>query len=264
MATTRKFFVGGNWKCFGTMQSVSDLGGKLKSAKVPSGDIVELVVGAPFVYLEAAKTVLASSLFQVSAQNCWYEDKGAFTGEVSAAMLKDVGISWVILGHSERRHIIKESDEIIGKKTAAALKNGLSVILCVGELLEEREGNKTEEVIKSQLDAVKSYISDWTKIVIAYEPVWAIGTGKVATPQQAQEAHLILRNWISQNVSPSTASSTRIIYGGSVKPDNCVELSKKPDIDGFLVGGASLVADQFIPIVNSANDAQHKDIQANL
>lgn len=224
----------------------------------------DLVVGAPFVYLETAKQALASSQFVVSAQNCWYEDKGAFTGEVSAAMLQDVGISWVILGHSERRHIIKETDEIIGKKTAAALKNGLSVILCVGELLEEREGNKTEQVIKSQLEAVKGYINDWSKIVVAYEPVWAIGTGKVATPQQAQEAHAILRKWLSDNISSSVASATRIIYGGSVKPDNCAELSKKPDIDGFLVGGASLVAEQFIPIVNSANDAQNKDQLANL
>jgi triosephosphate isomerase len=224
----------------------------------------EVVVGAPFVYLATAKSALSSGFIQVSAQNCWHEDKGAFTGEVSAAMLKDVGISWVILGHSERRHIFSESNELIGKKTASALKHGLSVILCVGELLEDREMNKTEEVIKSQMQAVLPFINDWTKIVIAYEPVWAIGTGKVATPAQAQEAHVILRQWISEKVSSSVSSSIRIIYGGSVKPDNCVELSKKPDIDGFLVGGASLVTEQFVPIINSANDAQKKDNQANL
>lgn len=218
------------------------------------------------MYLHVAQTALAGSVIQVSAQNCWHEDKGAFTGEVSAAMLKDVGLPWVILGHSERRHIFGESDEVIGKKTAAALKHGLGVILCVGELLEEREKNLTEKVIQSQMSAVLPFVSkdDWAKIVIAYEPVWAIGTGKVATPIQAQEAHAILRKWLHDNVSPSVASATRIIYGGSVKPDNCVDLSKKPDIDGFLVGGASLVAEQFLAIVNSANDAQKKETHSSL
>ena len=218
------------------------------------------------MYLHVAQASLAGSVIQVSAQNCWHEDKGAFTGEVSAAMLKDVGLPWVILGHSERRHIFSESDELIGKKTAAALKHGVHVILCVGELLEEREKNLTEKVIQSQMSAVLPFISkdDWAKIVIAYEPVWAIGTGKVATPIQAQEAHAILRKWLIDNVSSTVSSATRIIYGGSVKPDNCVELSKKPDIDGFLVGGASLVAEQFLAIVNSANDAQKKENHSSL
>lgn len=223
-----------------------------------------MVVGAPFVYIATAQAALSSTNIQVAAQNCWHEDKGAFTGEVSAAMLKDLALKWVILGHSERRHIFNESDELIGKKTASALRNGLSVILCVGELLEERESGKTEDVLKTQMSAVAPFISDWTNVVIAYEPVWAIGTGKVASPQQAQEAHVILRKWLRDNVSASVGSQTRIIYGGSVKPDNCVELSKKPDIDGFLVGGCSLVSEQFIPIVNSANDAQKKDIQSSL
>lgn len=223
-----------------------------------------MVVGAPFVYLHTAQSALSDSSIEVSAQNCWHEDKGAFTGEVSAAMLKDIGLKWVILGHSERRHVFGESDEIIGKKTAAALKHGLSVILCVGELLEERESGKTENVLKAQMTAATPFISDWSRVVIAYEPVWAIGTGKVATPQQAQEAHVILRQWLSSNVSASVASQTRILYGGSVKPDNCIELSKKPDIDGFLVGGCSLVAEQFVAIVNSAKDAQNKDLQSSL
>lgn len=224
----------------------------------------EVVVGAPFVFIHTAQAALSSTPIQVAGQNCWHEDKGAFTGEVSAAMLKDIAVKWVILGHSERRHIFGESDELIGKKTAAALKNGLSVILCVGELLEEREGGKTEEVLKTQMKALAPFIADWTNIVVAYEPVWAIGTGKVATPQQAQDAHVILRQWLRDNVTSSVASQTRIIYGGSVKPDNCVELSKKLDIDGFLVGGCSLVAEQFIPIINSANDAQKKDMQSSL
>lgn len=218
------------------------------------------------MYLHVAQASLANTAIQVSAQNCWHEDKGAFTGEVSAAMLKDVGLPWVILGHSERRHIFNESDELVGKKTAAALKHGLGVILCVGELLDEREKNLTEKVIQTQMNAVLPFVNkdDWSKIVIAYEPVWAIGTGKVATPVQAQEAHAILRKWLSDNVSSSVSASTRIIYGGSVKPDNCVDLSKKPDIDGFLVGGASLVAEQFVAIVNSANDSQKKEGLSNL
>lgn len=224
----------------------------------------DVVVGAPFVYIHSAQASLSSTSIQVAGQNCWHEDKGAFTGEVSAAMLKDIGLKWVILGHSERRHIFGESDELIGKKTASALRNGLSVVLCVGELLEEREGGKTEDVLKTQMKALAPFIADWANIVIAYEPVWAIGTGKVATPQQAQEAHVILRQWLRDNVTSSVASQTRIIYGGSVKPDNCTELSKKPDIDGFLVGGCSLVAEQFIPIVNSANDALKKDMQTSL
>lgn len=223
-----------------------------------------MVVAPPFVYLEAAKTALAKTPIIVSAQNCWHEDKGAFTGEVSAAMLADVGLSWVILGHSERRHVNGEPADLIGKKTAAALKHGLSVILCVGELLAERQANETEKVILGQMEAVLPFVKDWSKIVIAYEPVWAIGTGQVATPVQAQEAHAILRKWLADKISVNAAASTRILYGGSVKPDNCVELAKKPDIDGFLVGGASLVAEQFIAIVNSANDAQKKEGHSSL
>lgn len=223
-----------------------------------------MVVAPPFVYLEHARKALAKSHIAVSAQNCWHEDKGAFTGEVSAAMLADIGLSWVILGHSERRHVNGESSELIGKKTAAALKHGLSVILCVGELLSEREANETEKVILGQMDAVLPFVKDWSKIVIAYEPVWAIGTGKVATPAQAQEAHVILRRWLADKVSANVAAATRILYGGSVKPDNCVELSRKPDIDGFLVGGASLVAEQFLPIINAANDAQKKEGHSSL
>lgn len=224
----------------------------------------EVVVGAPFVYLQQAQQALSSTPIGVSAQNCWHEDKGAFTGEISAAMLKDLGLAFVILGHSERRHVFGESDELIGKKTAAALRHGLTVILCVGELLEDREAGKTEAVIKAQMAAALPFINDWSRIVIAYEPVWAIGTGKVASPQQAQEAHVILRNWLAEKVSSSVADATRIIYGGSVKPDNCVELSKKADIDGFLVGGCSLVAQQFVPIINSAKDAQNKESLASL
>eukprot|EP01126_Amoeba_proteus_P043927 TRINITY_DN4852_c0_g1_i10.p1 TRINITY_DN4852_c0_g1~~TRINITY_DN4852_c0_g1_i10.p1 ORF type:complete len:199 (+),score=41.09 TRINITY_DN4852_c0_g1_i10:13-609(+) len=177
---------------------------------------------------------------------------GAFTGEISPSMIKDLGVNWVILGHSERRSIFGESIELIGTKTQTSLKSGLSVIFCCGEILEEREGGKTDHVVQAQLAPLVSAPSlDWTKIVIAYEPVWAIGTGRVATPQQAQETHASIRDFIAQKVSKEIADAVRIIYGGSVKPDNCVELAKQPDIDGFLVGGASLQPDSFLAIVNA-------------
>ncbi|KAK6051650.1 triose-phosphate isomerase [Cooperia oncophora] len=165
-------------------------------------------------------------------------------------MLKDLGIEWVILGHSERRHIFGESDQLIAEKTVHALESHINVIFCIGEKLEEREAGKTKEVNFRQLQALVDKKVDWTNIVIAYEPVWAIGTGKTATPDQAQEVHLWIREFLKEKVSPEVAEKTRIIYGGSVTAENCVELGKKPDIDGFLVGGASLKPD-FIKIINA-------------
>ncbi|MBA0551016.1 hypothetical protein Golob_021920, partial [Gossypium lobatum] len=165
--------------------------------------------------------------------------------------LKDIGCKWVILGHSERRHVIGEDDQFIGKKAAFALNEGLGVIACIGELLEEREGGKTFDVCFQQLKAFADVVPSWDNIVIAYEPVWAIGTGKVATPQQAQEVHVAVRDWLKKNVSEEVASKTRIIYGGSVNGSNCGELAKEEDIDGFLVGGASLKGPEFATIVNS-------------
>lgn len=176
----------------------------------------------------------------MAAQNVYDKPNGAFTGEISVSQLKDSGIDWVILGHSERRTILSESDETVASKTKFATENGVSVIWCCGESLEQREAGKTLEVIAAQLSALKAQISDWSKIVIAYEPIWAIGTGKVATTAQAQEVHASIRSWLAKEVSQSVADETRILYGGSVSEKNCKDLSKEKDIDGFLVGGASL------------------------
>lgn len=205
-----------------------------------------------FVHIPATQASLRPD-FSVSAQNCWVKGGGAFTGEVSADMLVDLGLKWVILGHSERRHIIKESDEFTADKVIYALSKGLSVIYCIGETLEEREADRTLEVCTRQMEALAGKIKpeDWGRIVVAYEPVWAIGTGKVATPEQAQEVHAAVRGWFSSNAGENAASGVRIIYGGSVNAANCKDLAGRPDIDGFLVGGASLKP-EFIDIIKSA------------
>ncbi|KAK5842276.1 triosephosphate isomerase, chloroplastic-like [Gossypium arboreum] len=248
MSGSGKFFVGGNWKCNGTKDSTTKLVSDLNSAKLESD--VDVVVAPPFVYLDQVTSSLTDRI-EVSAQNSWVGKGGAFTGEISVEQLKDIGCKWVILGHSERRHVIGEDDQFIGKKAAYALNEGLGVIACIGELLEEREAGKTFDVCFQQLKAFADVVPGWDNIVIAYEPVWAIGTGKVATPQQAQEVHVAVRDWLKKNVSEEVASKTRIIYGGSVNGSNCGELAKEEDIDGFLVGGASLKGPEFATIVNS-------------
>nr|XP_027112078.1 triosephosphate isomerase, chloroplastic [Coffea arabica] len=248
MAGSGKFFVGGNWKCNGTKESIGKLISDLNSAMLESD--VDVVVAPPFIYIDQVKSSLTDRI-EVSAQNCWIGKGGAFTGEISGEQLKDIGCKWVILGHSERRHIIGEDDEFIGKKAAYALGQGLGVIACIGELLQQREEGKTFDVCYKQLKALADAVPSWDDVVIAYEPVWAIGTGKVATPQQAQEVHVAVRDWLSKNVSAEVASKTRIIYGGSVNGSNCADLAKQEDIDGFLVGGASLKGPEFATIVNS-------------
>lgn len=248
MAASGKFFVGGNWKCNGTKDSIAKLASDLNSATLEAD--VDVVVAPPFVYIDQVKNSLTNRI-EISAQNCWIGKGGAFTGEISAEQLKDIGCRWVILGHSERRHIIGEKDEFIGKKAAYALSQGLGVIACIGELLEEREGGNTFDVCYRQMKAFADALPSWEDVVIAYEPVWAIGTGKVATPQQAQEVHVAVRDWLKKNVSEEVASKTRIIYGGSVNGGNCAELAKEEDIDGFLVGGASLKGPEFATIINS-------------
>lgn len=246
----RKFFVGGNWKCNGTAEEVKKIVKALNDAKVPSKDVVEVVLSPPFVFLPLVKDSLRSDFF-VAAQNCWVKKGGAFTGEISAEMLSNLGIPWVILGHSERRALLGESNEFVGDKVAYALSQGLKVIACVGETLEQREAGSTMDVVAAQTKAIADRVSDWTNVVVAYEPVWAIGTGKVATPAQAQEVHDGLRKYLNKNVSPQVAESTRIIYGGSVNGANCKELAGQPDLDGFLVGGASLKP-EFVDIINAA------------
>ncbi|KAI3447982.1 hypothetical protein Pfo_004647 [Paulownia fortunei] len=245
MAGSGKFFVGGNWKCNGTKDSISKLVSDLNSATLESD--VDVVVAPPFVYIEQVKNSLSDRI-EIASQNCWTGKGGAFTGEISVEQLKDLGCKWVVLGHSERRHIIGEDDQFIGKKAAYALSQDLGVIACIGELLEEREIGKTFDVCFQQM---KAFAGNWDNIVIAYEPVWAIGTGKVATPEQAQKVHVAVRDWLSKNVSAKVASETRIIYGGSVNGGNCAELAKQEDIDGFLVGGASLKGPEFATIINS-------------
>ncbi|GMI97109.1 CYTOSOLIC ISOFORM TRIOSE PHOSPHATE ISOMERASE, triosephosphate isomerase [Hibiscus trionum] len=246
----RKFFVGGNWKCNGTTEEVKKIVTTLNQAEVPSHDVVEVVVSPPFVFLTLVKSLLRSD-FHVAAQNCWVRKGGAFTGEVSAEMLVNLGVPWVIIGHSERRALLNESNEFVGDKVAYALSQGLKVIACVGETLEQRESGSTMSVVAAQTKAIAEKITNWDNVVLAYEPVWAIGTGKVATPAQAQEVHCELRKWLSENVGADIAASTRIIYGGSVNGANCRELAGQPDVDGFLVGGASLKP-EFVDIIKSA------------
>ncbi|KAJ9175724.1 hypothetical protein P3X46_014251 [Hevea brasiliensis] len=246
---TRKFFVGGNWKCNGTTEEVKKIVSTLNEGQVPSPDVV-VVISPPFIYLPLVKSSLRPD-FHVAAQNCWVKKGGAFTGEVSAEMLVNLGIPWVILGHSERRLILNESNEFVGDKVAYALSQGLKVIACVGETLEQHESGSTMEVVAAQTKAIAERVKDWTNLVLAYEPVWAIGTGKVATPAQAQEVHSELRKWLKESTSPEVAATTRIIYGGSVNAANSKELAAQPDVDGFLVGGASLKP-EFIEIIKSA------------
>ncbi|XP_058109644.1 triosephosphate isomerase, cytosolic [Magnolia sinica] len=246
----RKFFIGGNWKCNGTTEEVKKIVSMLNDGKVPSADTVEVVVSPPYVFLTLVKSSLRPD-FHVAAQNCWVKKGGAFTGEVSAEMLVNLGIPWVILGHSERRLLLNEANEFVGDKVAYALSQGLKVIACIGETLEQRESGSTVEVVAAQTKAIAERVSNWADVVLAYEPVWAIGTGKVATPAQAQEVHFELRKWLKENVSAEVAATTRIIYGGSVNGGNCKELAAQPDVDGFLVGGASLKP-EFVDIINSA------------
>ncbi|KAI0912984.1 triose-phosphate isomerase-like protein [Ustulina deusta] len=242
----RKFFVGGNFKMNGSISSITEIVDNLNKAQLDSN--VETVIAPPALYLLLVREKSKKEI-GVASQNVYDKPNGAFTGEISVQHLKDSGIDWTILGHSERRTLLGESDEVVAAKTKYATENGVSVIWCCGESLEQREAGQTLDVITKQLAALKAKISDWSKIVIAYEPIWAIGTGKVATTEQAQEVHASIRDWLAKNVSQSVADETRILYGGSVSEKNCKELSKQQDIDGFLVGGASLKP-AFVDIIN--------------
>ncbi|EHY52849.1 triosephosphate isomerase [Exophiala dermatitidis] len=244
----RKFFVGGNFKMNGTIKTIKEIAHNLSSAKLDPN--TEVVVAPPSLYLLLAREHLAPHI-EVAAQNVFDKPNGAFTGEISAQQLKDSNITWVVLGHSERRTILREDDDFVASKTKTALDSGINVILCCGESLEEREKGVTVDVVTRQLQAVNKVIGKdgWKNVVIAYEPIWAIGTGKVATTEQAQEVHAAIRKWLADAVSAEAAENTRIIYGGSVNEKNCKELAKQPDVDGFLVGGASLKP-AFVDIIN--------------
>ena len=218
---------------------------------------VDQAVCPPFPYLFAVKAELEGSKVQLGAQNTYHESKGAFTGEVSPAMALDCGCTWTILGHSERRIIIGENDALVNKKVKAALVAGLKVILCIGETLQQRQTNETEAVIDAQLQgSLEGIALDPAKLVLAYEPVWAIGTGVVATPVQAEIVHLHIRRWIISKYSAEVADKLRIQYGGSVNPGNAASLMAQANVDGLLVGGASLKADDFAAIVAAAQAAR--------
>ncbi len=249
----RKKFVAGNWKMFTTSATARQL-----AAAVVRGlgeeQSVAVAVCPPFPYLSAVAEVLQGSRVALGAQNCYPEKEGAFTGEVSPAMLVDVGCRYVILGHSERRHKLGESDAFINRKVHAALAAGLEVILCLGETLEERQANRTEAVLQTQLIGGLAGLDEAAlrRMVLAYEPVWAIGTGQNATPEQAQQAHAFIRGHIRQQFGAEAASTLPIQYGGSVKPDNAASLFHQADVDGGLIGGASLNADHFLAIIRAS------------
>ena len=246
-------FIAGNWKMNMLRQSsLALIEGLL--AQLPNSDQVEVAVCPPSVYLEAVAGVVQGTRIGLGAQNMYHEKEGAFTGEVSGQMLVDIGCKYVILGHSERRQLFGETDQSVNQKVKAALAVGLTPIVCVGETLAQREGNETNPVIDTQCRGSLAGLSNAqaAKLVIAYEPVWAIGTGKTATPQQAEEVHAHIRQLLTELFGKATADGLRIQYGGSVKADNAAELLRQPNIDGALVGGASLKADGFAAIVKAA------------
>jgi triosephosphate isomerase len=252
----RKPFVAGNWKMNTDSHSSVVLAECIASGAmdVAASGRVTLAVCPPFVYLQVVAKALSASSIGVGAQDIYYEPKGAFTGEISASMLKDIGCTYCLCGHSERRHVVGETDELVNKKVTAAIGGGLLPILCIGELRAEREASQTNEVVTRQM---KNGLADLSAekvsaVTIAYEPVWAIGTGLTATPQQAQEVHDFIRKLLGQMYDGQLAEDIRILYGGSVKPDNAADLMGQRDIDGVLVGGASLKADDFLAIIQAA------------
>lgn len=252
----RKPVVGGNWKCNGTAKSVKDLL-KTFSDAAPTADVVETIIFPTALHIDLAKKATEGKTVAIGTQNCSKTKEGAFTGELSCAMIKDAGLNWTLVGHSERRSLFGETDKDVAEKVKLGLAAGLNVMICIGEVLADRKAGKTQDVCTTQMMAVIPSISDWSKIVIAYEPVWAIGTGVVATPLQAQETHNQVRQLIREQCGSAIADTVRILYGGSVSPGNCVELGMMPDIDGFLVGGASLKPD-FTKIFSAAADAYKK------
>ncbi len=248
----RKKFVAGNWKMFTDHVTAKKLAQEVV-ALMAGNHQVDVALCPPFTYLQAVGEVLKGTHIALGAQNCYHEKEGAFTGEISPTMLLDLGCKYVILGHSERRHKMGECDITVNKKVHAALNAGLHVILCIGESLDERQANKTNEILKNQLDGSLAGIGApcYKSLVLAYEPVWAIGTGHNATPQQAQDAHAYIRSWIAKHHGAEIADKMVIQYGGSVKPENAASLLTQPDVDGGLIGGASLKADQFLGIIRA-------------
>lgn len=248
----RKKMIAGNWKMYKNNEEAVAMLTELKN--LTKEENVDIVIGAPFTSLADAVECVKNSKIKIAAQNLYPEMEGAFTGEISPKMLKDIGVTYVILGHSERREYFKEDDEFINRKIKSALANDLCPILCIGEKLEERESDKTLEVNSRQLkNGLKDITKDDAKkIIIAYEPVWAIGTGKTATPKMAEETHVEIRKILAEIFGEEIAEDIRILYGGSMKPENSKELLSQKNIDGGLVGGASLKAQSFFEIITSA------------
>ena len=238
-SVARKLLVGGNWKCNGTVKFAKEFPAQVLNNLKFNPAKVDVVVAPTALHMSTVQSAVGNNV-HVATQNLSLTGNGAYTGEFSVEMIKDMGISWTLTGHSERRTLFGETDQDVANKTKIAVDNGMSVLACIGELLDERESGRTKEVNTRQLNAIREVCEDWSKIVIAYEPVWAIGTGKTATPQIAQETHAEIREWLAANVSKEAANSVRILYGGSVSDANADELIKMEDIDGFLVGGASL------------------------
>ncbi len=252
----RQILVAGNWK----MNLLAATGTSLSqalAAKYPTS-AVEILVCPAFPYLSGVAAAIRESAVQLGAQNLYFAPQGAFTGEVSGDMLVDVGCGWVLVGHSERRQFFGEQDELLAKKVASGLKHGLKVVLCVGELLAERQANQTEAVLEKQMAGLAQVSAEqMANVVIAYEPVWAIGTGVTASTEQAQQTHAFLRGQLKVRFGEAVSAATRILYGGSVKADNALELLSQPDVDGALVGGASLKADSLSAIIEAGILAQN-------
>jgi len=253
----RKIIIAGNWKMNKTALEAIDLVTMLKRDLNDVSE-VDMVVCPPSVALSDVHDILNESSIGLGAQNLHWEDSGAFTGELSAGMIKDVGAQYVIIGHSERRQYFGETNETVNKKIRSALKGGLTPIVCVGEVLEERESGKAFDVIKKQCEESLAGLTaeEMGKMILAYEPVWAIGTGKTATPDQAQEVHKFIRELLSQVFGKDISAQVRIQYGGSVKPENTADLMSQEDIDGALVGGASLKSESFVGIIKNCSDIQ--------
>ena len=243
-------FVAGNWKMNTTMASAIELARAVVKGAPAAG--VQVGVAPPFVYLDAVRQALGGSEVLLGAQDVYFEKNGAYTGEISTEMLTDVGVKFVLSGHSERRHVLKEPPQLVARKAQATYAAGLILVHCVGEKLEERDAGQTLHVVQSQLEELRADIRDPHRLIIAYEPVWAIGTGRNATDAQAQEVHAYIRQAIGERWNGDFADHVRIIYGGSMKPENARGLLHQPDVDGGLVGGASLKADTFLAIVNAA------------
>lgn len=245
----RQSLIAGNWKMHGTRDSVESLLDGLMAGELPAA--VEVAVCPTYIHLAQALAHCAGSAVGIGAQDCSHMQSGAYTGEVSAEMLYDQGCRWVILGHSERRQYHAESEALIAAKLKAAIEGGLAPIVCVGETREQRESGEAESVVGAQLHGALETQARLGGLVVAYEPVWAIGTGLTATPQQAQEMHAFIRAQL-EGFAGLDAEATRVLYGGSVKPGNAAELFSQPDIDGALVGGAALVAEDFLAIIDAA------------